>query len=97
MSTKATILYDDGWHLYRECEDGSIHLHLDRPSEVDFECSTHHVQVRLPARVLRALLVGAEKVEKELKIADEDARGWREMEDEGEGDAPGEGGADLAG
>jgi hypothetical protein len=76
MSTKATILFDDGWHLYREVADGTIHLHLDEPGDVDFVCSQHHIDVMLPLRVLDALLDSTETVRREVAFAHEDRQAW---------------------
>lgn len=51
MSTKSTISYDKGYHLYKECFDESlVHLRLDDPImlKTDFwEGSNSYVTVAL--------------------------------------------------
>lgn len=82
MSTKATILYDEGWHLYREVADGTVHLHLDEPGDVDFVCSQHRVNVMIPLRVLDQLLENVDYVRREVAFAHEDRKTWAKHLDE---------------
>src|SRR2546421_12989523 len=50
MSTKSTIAYGKGFHLYNECwEDDCVYLRLD--GNPTFEASPGSVTVRIPAHI----------------------------------------------
>lgn len=80
MSTKATVTHGPGFHLYSECFEENPSLYLDLDAQDDspegdpwFECSPGNVVIRIPARVLRAILAAAEGVEKEISRQED----WR--------------------
>ena len=70
MSTKATILFGDGFHIYRELADGTIRLELDIEREtlnvkppityilngVEGSSENGSVDLVIPRRVLKAIL-----------------------------------------
>jgi len=82
------ILLGEDWSLWREC-DGKVYLHLDRPGEVDFNCSQHHIKANIPVRVLRAILDDMDGMKEQLEIASSDAVEWARLEDEGEDNGDG--------
>lgn len=54
MSTRATMSMGDGWHLYMEMTDGTIHLEMIY-DDVDFEASPGFIDVTIPSEVFKAI------------------------------------------
>jgi hypothetical protein len=56
MSTRASIVYDEanGVHLYDECLDGTLHLHL-WGDDIEFEASPGSIDVTLPRNLTKQL------------------------------------------
>jgi hypothetical protein len=56
MSTRASIVYDEknGLHLYDECMDDTLHLHL-WGDDIEFEASPGSIDVTLPRNVAHRL------------------------------------------
>lgn len=77
MSTKNTVTFGPGFHLYEEVfDDSGLFLEMDNGTEtepnpagpLDFECSPGRIVVRIPPPVLRAILQAAPKI---LDLLDE--------------------------
>lgn len=55
MSTKSTISHGNTYHLYEEMFDVSnVYLEIEK---VEFEASNNHVQVQIPIKIWRQMLV----------------------------------------
>jgi hypothetical protein len=52
MSTKSTIVYGNGFHLYFDHADEKVHLGIESK---DFECGSGEVTVTLPRGALEAI------------------------------------------